>query len=280
MGFFSFLYDVILITGTGAIGVLGACFITSQFVYLKTSDENLVEDSEDEVNFEELYKEQFLELEKTVLPMDHIIEEFITELETPAGHVIMMYDLATKRFHYYSDRRNIPVRFLDVVAQKFVIENDCLELYLTEPEPEREPTPEEANIPEDTSYYNWMASYFYSSSQAEQAQAEQAQAEQAQAEQAQAEQAQAEQAQAEQSEAEQAQAEQSEEEENSVFATYKKKNVPVSEKTTKAIEKIINSYKYIGTLVDYEQSVKKTQPEPSLEVSFSNYKEMVKNKTE
>jgi hypothetical protein len=42
----------------------------------------------------------------------------------------------------------------------------------------------------------------------------------------------------------------------------------------------MNSYKYIGTLVDYEQSLEKTEPEPSLEVSFSNYKEMVKNKTE
>ena len=255
MGVFSFLYDVILITGTGAIGVLGAFFITSQFVYSKNSDESLVEeDSEDEVNFEELYKEEFLKLERTVLPTDDIIEGFITELETPAGNVVMMYDLPTKRFHYYSDRRNIPVRFLDVVAQKFVIENDCLELYLKEPEPEREPTPEEANMPEDTSYYNWIAGYFYSPSQTEQTQ----EAEQSQ-------------------EAEQTQ---EEEEENSVFATYKKKNVPVSEKTTKTIEKIMNSYKYIGTLVDYEQSLEKTEPEPSLEVSFSNYKEMVKNKTE
>ena len=33
MGFFSFLYDVILITGTTIIGVSGAFFITSQFVY-------------------------------------------------------------------------------------------------------------------------------------------------------------------------------------------------------------------------------------------------------
>ena len=46
MGFFSFLYDVILITGTTIIGVGGALLITSQFVY--KNNQLAEEDSDDE----------------------------------------------------------------------------------------------------------------------------------------------------------------------------------------------------------------------------------------
>ncbi len=48
----------------------------------------------------------------------------ITE-ETPLGGVIMMYNVHTESFFYYTDIRNISYKYLDTVARKFAIENNC-----------------------------------------------------------------------------------------------------------------------------------------------------------
>ena len=45
------------------------------------------------------------------------------------------------------------------------------------------------------------------------------------------------------------------------------------------IEKAMNKYKYVGTLLDYIEHQEKVETE-SLEISFTQFKEMVKNKIE
>jgi len=283
MGFFNLIYDLIVITGSVVIGIGGAFYITSLFVY-STPSNNLLEEDEEEPDFDETYREEFEKLEIKERPSNDTINDFVSSLNSPIGEIVMTYNPEVNTFYYYSDRRTIPIRFLDVGAQKFVIDNDCKILYEEEPlESDAEEPPAEQPEPEleTESYYNWLTSYFY---QAEQAQAEQAQAEQAQAEQAQAEQAQAEQAQAEQAQAEQAQAEQDQaeqdqsDEESSVFASYKK-NPEINRVKAQQIEKIMNRYKYCGTLIDYETN-KEKQEEEALNISFIKYKEIVKNKNE
>lgn len=258
MGFFNLIYDLIVITGSAAIGIGGAFYITSLFVY-STPSNNLLEEDEEEPDFDETYREEFEKLEIKDRPSDEAINDFVSSLNSPIGEIVITYNPEVNTFYYYSDRRTIPIRFLDVGAQKFVIDNDCKILYDEEPlesDSEEQPEPELETELETESYYNWLTSYFY---QAEQTQAEQVQAEQTQAEQAQAEQAEA-------------------DEESSVFASYKK-NPEINRAKAKQIEKIMNRYKYCGTLIDYETN-KEKQEEESLNISFSKYKEIVKNKNE
>ena len=49
---------------------------------------------------------------------------------TPMGFVIMTWDQENKRFHYYSDRKDLPYRFLDTVSRKFVKSFDCKCVYV------------------------------------------------------------------------------------------------------------------------------------------------------
>ena len=49
---------------------------------------------------------------------------------TPNGDIIMYYDDNLESFVYYCDDKNIPYKYLETVARKFVIDNDCISLYV------------------------------------------------------------------------------------------------------------------------------------------------------
>ena len=270
---FGFIYNLIVITGTTMIGVAGAFFVTSLFVYSGQKADEPLEEITEEPEYEESYREQFNALTRKERPSDDIITSFATSDETPIGEVRMNYNPETNTYHYYCDRRTVPIRFLDVVAQKFAIDNDCKVLYEETPFEEEPETEIETNTPEEIetqSYYNWVTGFF--SSQAEQAQAEQAQAEPEADPEADQE--------ADPEADPEANPEQEAEPptETSVFATYKKKP-EINVQKAKQIEKVMNRYKYGGTLSDYDTNKEKTE-EKALEISFTKYKEMVKNKTE
>lgn len=259
MAFAEFLHNFILFTGTTMIGIFGAFFITSQFVYSKA--EQIMIEEEKETIFEETYREEFDSLEKNEIPDKEIVDNFSSQVETPLGDVVMTYDLDKKHFNYYSNRRNIPVRFLDVVAQKFVIDHDCRIFYEEEEiisdteEAEnandigvKEPEPEIL----EQSYYEWATSFFWSGQEEKSLEEIPDQEEEKEVE---------------------------EEKEESVFASYKKNPEVKAKANNIVIEKIMNTYKYKGTLDDYENT-KKKEISKSLEISFTKFKEMVKNKTE
>jgi hypothetical protein len=251
MGFFQFVYDFILFTGTTIIGVTGAFFITSQFVYNRA--EQIMLENEKEIIFEDTYRDEYESLEKNEIPDKEIIDDYSSHVDTPLGEVVICYDLDKKHFNYYSNRRNIPVRFLDVVAQKFVIDHDCRAIYEEEElESESEQQEEVKTVkepePEVESYYSWATSFLWTEKKEEQPKTETVTEEKKE-----------------------------DKSEDSVFASYKKN--PEVKAGAKFIEKIMNTYKYKGTLDDYENTKKKEVAE-SLEISFSKFKEMVKNKTE
>ena len=59
---------------------------------------------------------------------DNLLNCFIMET-TPIGNVLMNYDKKTESFKYYSDY-NVPYRYLETIARKFVITFHCKPLYL------------------------------------------------------------------------------------------------------------------------------------------------------
>ena len=49
---------------------------------------------------------------------------------TPNGDVIMHYDTDLESFVYYCDDKNIPYKYLETVARKYCLDNQCLEIFV------------------------------------------------------------------------------------------------------------------------------------------------------
>lgn len=133
---FEFCSNAIFLGGTMALGAFIASFLVSQSLYNKNKLRELIseldesesdieeEDPEFETQYslENLEKRELSEAEKEALKTKHC------NVETPAGTVLITYD--EPYFMYYAKSGNIiPYRFLDVVARKFVLDFDCLEIY-------------------------------------------------------------------------------------------------------------------------------------------------------
>ena len=69
---------------------------------------------------------QFKE-EPEPLNINHLKNNFVMEY-TPVGNVLMYYNVVKECFDYYSDS-TIPYRYLEVVARKYVLMNNCVSLY-------------------------------------------------------------------------------------------------------------------------------------------------------
>ena len=83
--------------------------IESSYTNTYTNNYNINDDPEE---YEEYQKE------------DHSIHE-----TTPIGDVILLYNDKSQQFTYYSNN-DIPYRYLEVVARKYVLTYKCIELYI------------------------------------------------------------------------------------------------------------------------------------------------------
>ena len=84
------------------------------------------------VEFEDLYKKELADMETVKLTDEQLTEKtnsFVME-NTPMGFVIMSWCQEHHRFNYYSDRKDIPYRFLDTVGRKVVKSFDCKCVYV------------------------------------------------------------------------------------------------------------------------------------------------------
>jgi len=59
--------------------------------------------------------------------LNHLKNNYVMEY-TPVGNVLMYYNSVKECFDYYSDS-TIPYRYLEVVARKYVLMNNCVSLY-------------------------------------------------------------------------------------------------------------------------------------------------------
>jgi len=74
--------------------------------------------------FDLLKNNAILSLNEKSLDYSYIMDN------TPCGNIVMKYDREQEVFTYYSDKKDVPYKYLETVARKFVINNDCLELYV------------------------------------------------------------------------------------------------------------------------------------------------------
>jgi hypothetical protein len=94
-------------------------------------EENEIEEEDNPiVPYEDKYKDKIKEvnhLSTTNDSLDNLKNSFVMET-TPNGNVLMFWDNNRYSFTYYSDT-SIPYRYLEVVARKYVIMNNCREIY-------------------------------------------------------------------------------------------------------------------------------------------------------
>jgi hypothetical protein len=100
-------------------------------------EEEAEEEEEETINikkairYEDKYLDKLNNLKKKELSDDYLngLKNTIVMEMTPNGNVIMYWDNSRDAFVYYSDS-TIPYRFLEVVARKYAIVNDCLNIFI------------------------------------------------------------------------------------------------------------------------------------------------------
>jgi len=84
------------------------------------------------LNFPHLYEDEINELNDLSLNYQYnkeSLKDIIIELEVPLNSVIMYYDYTKDSFCYYTKNGDVGYKYLNVVCRKYVIDNNCKELY-------------------------------------------------------------------------------------------------------------------------------------------------------
>lgn len=149
------------------IGTSISIFVVSYFVYKPFDEDNYESDTDENEYYEYKYLEDYYDLldkklklkeEETLLEGEEGEEEdeekedeeqesedtepyeenedlvslkdnFIEE-NTPRGIIYMAYDNSIESYIYYSKTKDIPYKYLETVARKYVIDNKCLNIYV------------------------------------------------------------------------------------------------------------------------------------------------------
>ena len=234
--------DFLYIAGTITIGFGIASWITA-LLTPKDWDVVYTETETEREKYEKKFEEEFSRLNVHNLnkeEQDDFKHSACIE-ECPRGKVIMRYNLEEETFEYFTNSRNIPHNYLDVVARKFIIENDCKIIYKLEIESNDDDVKSNNEENDEESDNDGKEEHEESSDKNECDNEEH-----------------------------------DEEEETSVFATFKKTE---EAKKTPLIVKVINKYKSVGTIDDYErvnlQNQTNTGEEKVIKLTFKDYKNMV-----
>ena len=82
------------------------------------------------LNFPHLYEDEMHEYDDLSLNYNkESLKDIIIEHEVPLNSVIMYYDHNKDSFCYYTKRGDVVYKYLNVVCRKYVIDNNCKELY-------------------------------------------------------------------------------------------------------------------------------------------------------
>lgn len=85
-----------------------------------------------EIPYENRYFTEYDDLEEKELTEDFVKDLTLNVIreETPKGDVIMYYSHDLESFVYYSKTKEIPYKYLETLARKYVIIYDCKKLYV------------------------------------------------------------------------------------------------------------------------------------------------------
>ena len=81
-------------------------------------------------NEDEIQNEVEVELELENKNEEKEFSQLFIEDETPNGVVGIRYNTFTESFWWWSDNKSIPFKYLETVSRKYVVEYDCLDIYV------------------------------------------------------------------------------------------------------------------------------------------------------
>ncbi len=86
----------------------------------------------DDTQYDKQYQKEFDELEERKIDDDELagLREKSLEEETPLGVVKIHYNSEYGGFEWYCNTSHVPYRFLETVVRKYIIEHNCLQLYV------------------------------------------------------------------------------------------------------------------------------------------------------
>jgi hypothetical protein len=92
---------------------------------------NKLEDVKIKDKFEDKYIEKINNLDNIELSKEKLesLKNCIVFESTPMGKIIMYYNCEKELFTYYCDRKEVPYKFLDTVARKYITSFDCKSIY-------------------------------------------------------------------------------------------------------------------------------------------------------
>ena len=142
----NFLFAILNVS----LGVLLAAIFTAHYVYLPMiesgaeplecielePDTGSVSPTSSVEGTEKVYDEKYNEGYEELKMKELTDEEFqrlknnILVETTPIGNVLMYYDPDYEYFMFYSNSKEIPYKTLEAVAKKYVITNDCKQIYI------------------------------------------------------------------------------------------------------------------------------------------------------
>ena len=109
------------------------------FTYKELTHEELEEEIQKEqemlktmeiLNFPHLYEDEIHEYDDFSKEYNkESLKDIIIEHEVPLNRVIMYYDHTIDAFCYYTKKGDVVYKYLNVVCRKYVIDNNCKELY-------------------------------------------------------------------------------------------------------------------------------------------------------
>jgi hypothetical protein len=117
-------------------GLIIYFLLTFLYSYVQNEQGKLLDydfsDSDDDdlepVKYEDKYLLELEELEEVPFDTDNLLNCFVIET-TPIGNVLMNYNSKKETFDYFSDM-SIPYRYLLVVCRKYVMQFNCVSLYV------------------------------------------------------------------------------------------------------------------------------------------------------
>ena len=96
-----------------------------------------METKEEDIPYEMKWFDEFNDTDSDESVEEELTEEFVNDLSlntvtetTPRGDVLMYYSSKLGSFVYHSRTKEIPYKYLETVARKYVIEYNCKKLYV------------------------------------------------------------------------------------------------------------------------------------------------------
>tara|TARA_Y100000992_G_scaffold234325_1_gene165228 strand:+ start:207 stop:893 length:687 start_codon:yes stop_codon:yes gene_type:complete len=119
-------------------GILGLVFILSASSFVVFFDNYLrngikkIDNSVITDKYEDRYVEYLDNIKERILSEDELIKlnKSVLLEHTPMGYVVLFYDHKNECFSYFSDRKDIPYKFLDAVARKYIKTFQCKMIYI------------------------------------------------------------------------------------------------------------------------------------------------------